>query len=95
LKNRREIVDAMVKRHSRVYDLFKNAAKESDAELQQELFAKAGEELIAYNKANPTYAVTTSDILKSIKSEFEAGALAVDGHRVPKKLIPLVQRLAE
>jgi hypothetical protein len=95
LKNEREVVDAIIKRQSRVYTLFKNAAKESDAELQQEMFDKAGKELDAYNKANPTYAVTSSKILAAVKSEFEAGAMAVNGHRVPKKLIPLVQRLME
>jgi hypothetical protein len=90
-----EIYDAVSERHSRVYDLFKNAAKESDAELQKELFDKAGEELFAYNRANPNYAVTVSDILKSVKNEFEASAMAVNGVRVPKKLIPLMQGLME
>jgi hypothetical protein len=93
--NKLEIYDAIAKRHARVYTLFKNAAKESDAELQQELFGKAGEELIAYNKANPTNAVTTNSIFESIREEFKAGALAVNGTRVPKKLIPLMQRLME
>jgi hypothetical protein len=91
----REVYDAIIDRHTKVYDMFKQAVKETESKDQQRMFEKAVEELGAYNLANPMYAVSMSQIAKAIKQEMEASALAVNGMRVPKKLIPVVSGLVE
>ena len=91
----REVYDAIIDRHTKVYDMFKQAVKETEPKDQQRMFEKAIDELRAYNQANPMYAVSMSQIAKAINQEMEASAMAVNGMRVPKKLIPVVSGLVE
>jgi hypothetical protein len=88
---RQEFMQLLGQRHGKVFNLFKRAMREEDTDKQQALFEEAGEELAAYNEANPFKAIKVKDILGSIKKEMEASALAVDGVRVPKNMIPVIR----